>query len=779
MRWHKEKRNDDNDWLRHPAYSKDWKNFNKEFPWFDEDSRNVRLGLAINGFNPFGNMSVSYSMWPVILTPYNLPPWMCMKEQFLFMTLLIPGPSAPGKDIDIYMQPLIDELKELWLEGIQTYDVHTKSVFQLHAAVMWTINDFLAYGNLSSWSTKGYLACPVCNKDSPGESLKSKIGYLGHRRFLPINHRWRRDKKFNGKRETRLHPPFLCGDDLLEQLAQVPLRLPGKHPQIQNKRKRPSEELNWVKKSIFFTLPYERKLNLRHNLDVMHIEKNMCDNIIGTLLDAPGKTKDTIKARQDLEMMGIRKELHLVRREDGRYEMPHACYTMTKEERKLFCQFLKEVKFPDGYASNISRCSNAMEVHLPHEAILGGPVQYRWMYPIERYLSTLKGFVRNKAHPEGSIAESYVVNECLTFCAMYLDGIETSFNAPERNFDIETEDELSVFSSKVRMLGAPDYVQLTSNELNMMHWYVLSNCEEVQPYMEDHLNSIVEVDPSRKQEIHKSQFSEWFKIRMTSEWTFSQSERTLALHSLSCEPISSVTKYTGCIINGVRFHTKDREMRRKTQNSGIVVEGNHLDEIIDFYGVLVDIIELDYVRDKHIYLFQCDWYDVEKKKSRIVNDGAVTSIRVDRLWYSSDPFVLASQATQVFYINDPKLGSNWRVVQKFNHRHIFVGELENLNALDGDDDAYQDEELTNNASGMIGNDDGIELSLRREDVMPEVISSNLVTSQTVSQLPHRVVEQQQQTSDQQSNDEGYLESISDASEDEGDNASLYVSDDNT
>ncbi|CAN1160625.1 hypothetical protein LINPERPRIM_LOCUS37686, partial [Linum perenne] len=45
-----------------------------------------------------------------------------------------------------------------------------------------------------------------------------------------------------------------------------------------------------------------------------------------------------------------------------------------------------------------------LAIHLPHEAILGGPVQYRWMYPIERYLSTLKGFVRNKAHPEGSIA---------------------------------------------------------------------------------------------------------------------------------------------------------------------------------------------------------------------------------------------------------------------------------------------------------------------------------------------------------------------------------------
>ncbi|CAN1289717.1 hypothetical protein LINPERPRIM_LOCUS20406 [Linum perenne] len=201
---------------------------------------------------------------------------------------------------------------------------------------------------------------------------------------------------------------------------------------------------------------------------------------------------------------------------------------------------------------------------------------------------------------------------------------------------------------------------------------------------------------------------------MTSELTFSQSEQTLALHSLSCEPVSSVTKYTGCIINGVRFHTKDREMRRKTQNSGIVVEGNHLDEIIHFYGVLVDIIELDYVRDKHIYLFYCDRYDVEKRKSRIVNDVPVTSIRVDQIWYSSDPFVLASQVPQVFYINDPKLGSNWRVVQNFNHRHIFVGELENPNALDGDDDAYQDEEVTNNASGMIGNDHEIEISLTRK-----------------------------------------------------------------
>ena len=60
--------------LRHLADSIAWKEFDKEHFWFAEESRNVRLGLASDGFNPFGNMSTSYSMWLVVLMPYNLPP---------------------------------------------------------------------------------------------------------------------------------------------------------------------------------------------------------------------------------------------------------------------------------------------------------------------------------------------------------------------------------------------------------------------------------------------------------------------------------------------------------------------------------------------------------------------------------------------------------------------------------------------------------------------------------------------------------------------------------
>ena len=72
-----------------------------------------RLDLALDEFNPFGNMSTTYSMWPVVLVLYNLLPWKCMKESNFFMSLLILGPKSPGKEIDIYLKPLIDELKEL------------------------------------------------------------------------------------------------------------------------------------------------------------------------------------------------------------------------------------------------------------------------------------------------------------------------------------------------------------------------------------------------------------------------------------------------------------------------------------------------------------------------------------------------------------------------------------------------------------------------------------------------------------------------------------------
>jgi hypothetical protein len=125
-------------------------------------------------------------------------------------------------------------------------------------------------------------------------------------------------------------------------------------------------------------------------------------------------------------------------------------------------------------------------IHLPREAELAGPVQYRWMYPIERTLGRYKRYVRNKSRPEGSIAKCYVSNECLTFCSMYLCDVETRWNRAERSADVsreEKEEELDVFSQRVRPLGAAKLVTLDENLFARAKWYVLSNCKDTDLYL--------------------------------------------------------------------------------------------------------------------------------------------------------------------------------------------------------------------------------------------------------------------------------------------------------
>ncbi|XP_075633708.1 uncharacterized protein LOC142606210 [Castanea sativa] len=116
---------------------------------FSFDPRNVRLGLTADGFNPFGILSTTHSTWPVMLVPYNLSPWLCMKWSSLILSLVIPSPKSLGIAIDVYLQPLVEELRELWDVGVEAYDASSKNVFQVHAALMWTIHDFPAYADVS------------------------------------------------------------------------------------------------------------------------------------------------------------------------------------------------------------------------------------------------------------------------------------------------------------------------------------------------------------------------------------------------------------------------------------------------------------------------------------------------------------------------------------------------------------------------------------------------------------------------------------------------------
>ena len=179
--------------MRHPIDSSIWKSTNLRHPNFAQESRNVCLGISTDGFNPFGNMSTNHSTWPAILVPYNLPPSLCMQKKFSILCLLIPGPKAPSDDIDVYLAPLVDELKKLWEKGVKAFDSYKQEEFTLKSMLLWAIHDLPAYGTLSGCNVHGYLGCPICGENVESSWLDSggKIFYHTHMRFLPVGHKFR------------------------------------------------------------------------------------------------------------------------------------------------------------------------------------------------------------------------------------------------------------------------------------------------------------------------------------------------------------------------------------------------------------------------------------------------------------------------------------------------------------------------------------------------------------------------------------------------------------
>jgi hypothetical protein len=94
--------------------------------------RNIRFGLSTDEMNPFRETDNSHSTWHVTLCIYNLPSWLCMKRKFIMMPLLISGTVQVGNDIDVFLQPLIDDLLVLWeKEGVRMWDEFQQQHFNL------------------------------------------------------------------------------------------------------------------------------------------------------------------------------------------------------------------------------------------------------------------------------------------------------------------------------------------------------------------------------------------------------------------------------------------------------------------------------------------------------------------------------------------------------------------------------------------------------------------------------------------------------------------------
>ena len=215
---------------------------------------------------------------------------MCSKEQYLFMSVLVPGPKNPKQKIDVFLQPLIAELRMLWEVGVETWDNSLKQNFRMRAALMWTVSDFPAYSMLSGWKTAGHLACPHCAHDHDAYSLShggKTTWFDNHRKFLPANHPFRKNKNWftKGKIVTESAPPVRTGEDVFQEIESLGLmKVTELESEEHNARVIKAYNCGWKKRSIFWDLPYWRTLSIRHNLDVMHIEKNVFESIFNTIM---------------------------------------------------------------------------------------------------------------------------------------------------------------------------------------------------------------------------------------------------------------------------------------------------------------------------------------------------------------------------------------------------------------------------------------------------------------------------------------------------------------
>jgi hypothetical protein len=244
----------------------------------------------------------------------------------------------------------MEELKELW-QGVDAYDSHLKCQFNIQAAYLWSIHDYLAYGKFVGWCVHGRLNCLVYADEFDAFRLQHgrKVSFFDcHRRFLPLSHEFRGDKEsFKKGRSVRKGPPKRkLRADIVKMLGELKESQDGGF-------KGYGEKHNWTHKSCLWELPYAKALRLPHNIDLMHQECNIVESIISMCFDVIGFSKDNVNVRKDLADLCNRPLMEPKVNAKGNIKRTRTLYCLKPTERKEILRWLMKLKFPNHYTSNI------------------------------------------------------------------------------------------------------------------------------------------------------------------------------------------------------------------------------------------------------------------------------------------------------------------------------------------------------------------------------------------------------------------------------------------
>ncbi|KAL8468729.1 hypothetical protein ACS0TY_031795 [Phlomoides rotata] len=174
--------------------------------------------------------------------------------------------------------------------------------------------------------------------------------------------------------------------------------------------------------------------------------------------------------------------------------------------------------------------------------------------------------------------------------------------------------------------------------------------------------------------IRTNQFVDWFKNCVRGGCY----EVDSRLKTLVDGPEWTINTYKGYFVNGYKFHTEAHRRSRKTMNSGISVKASigDDDDQKNFYGMLQEVVQIMFWgsgKRQTIFLFKCDWYDIPKGMSIHPRYHLVDINPRSRL-STTEPFIFASQAAQVYYTRYPSGGAprrrGWWAVCTVKARHV-------------------------------------------------------------------------------------------------------------
>jgi hypothetical protein len=291
------------------------------------------------------------------------------------------------------------------------------------------------------------------------------------------------------------------------------------------------------------------------------------------------------------------------------------------------------------------------------------------MFPFERFMGVLKKYVHNRARPEGSISKGYGNEEVIEFCVDFMPDIK-AIGVPESRHEGRLSGKGTIGKKSMVCLDDHSYIQA--------HYTVLQMSTVVAPYIQEHMNIVRSENPGRSDSWikakHMEVFCGWLQAKLINNNIVGNE-----LYYLARSASSTILTFQGYEINGNTFYTIAQDRKSTNQNSGVRFDATGSNGQKDtYYGYIEDIWELDYGTNFRVPLFRCQWIKMTGGGVQVDQQYGMTTVDLNNLGYRDDPFVLAKDVAQVFYVKDMSTQPRKRKDKKTNtscgepKRHIVL-----------------------------------------------------------------------------------------------------------